>query len=527
MHTTPLNCESVPVVNVAAQESSKTPNAPTDRSSRFFKSDHLKRDLQGRTHRSGAITVASQGFLFALNMGTTMVLARQLVPEDFGLIAMVQVVTGFLQVFRDGGLSMATIQQPEITHEQVSVLFWLNLGLSGLLALVAIAIAPAVAWIYSEPRLTMITATMGLSYLISGSVVQHRALMARQMQFGRLAMIATCATITGSATAIVMAWSTRSYWALVAIPIVTASTELILIWYCCRWMPSRPRRGTGANVMVRFGGNYMAAQAINYVSRSSDNFIIGITSGSSVLGVYAKAYGLLLLPLRQFLVPISSVTVPALSRLTNDPTAFRKFFLRQGAFVVTTAGMVVFYCAAAAPELVCIVLGDQWSEAVPIFWCLAPGAFLSTTNICGTWVCATHGLASRQRNVALFAAPTYLIAFLIGSHWGGIGVAAGYSIACGLIRHPVFTYCLRDLPILAKDIWGLTVRPMIFGTLFLLASGAVAVWLPSDVFLLLAVKSAMFLATLAMMVQIGWLPGWHGLLLSFRVVQPNRISEPA
>ncbi|MEM9827365.1 MAG: lipopolysaccharide biosynthesis protein [Planctomycetota bacterium] len=482
----------------------------------LFETSHLKEDLGRRTAKSAAITVSAQAVLFVLNLGTTMVLARLLLPEDFGLVAMVQVVIGFIQVFRDGGLSMATVQKSEITHAQISVLFWLNLALSAVIAAVTIALAPLIAWIYGDSRLSGITCVTAASFLISGAIVQHRALMTRQMQFGRLASINILSKLIGSIVAVILAWHVQSYWALVIMPIASSIVEMVLTFGSCRWIPGTPKRGAGVRGMVRYGSDYMAAQAMNYLSRSADNFLIGMTSGAGALGVYTKAYSLLLLPLRQFLGPITSVTVPALSRLVDQPDEFRRFFMRQGSLVVTAAGMSVFFCVASATELITIVLGEKWIDAVPIFWCLAPGAFLSTTNICGTWVCGTHGLANRQRTVAFVAAPTYLIAFAIGSLWGGVGVAAGYSIACLLMRHPNFAYCLRGMPVQPSDIWHMTLRPMIAGGGMLLISIAVTYANPMPIAMAFAFKCVLFAATIALMVGIGWLPSPMALKSSLR-----------
>ena len=116
--------------------------------------------------RGGATTLVAQAATFLLKLGSVMVLARLLAPEDFGLIAMVVTVTGFLEMFRDAGLSMATIQRAEITHTQVSTLFWLNVALSMALMLATAALGPPVAWFYREPRLIAIMLALSSTLLV-------------------------------------------------------------------------------------------------------------------------------------------------------------------------------------------------------------------------------------------------------------------------------------------------------------------------------------------------------------------------
>ena len=111
--------------------------------------------LKTQAARGGAVTAASQGITFVLNLGSTAVLARLLAPADFGLVAMVTALTGFLGMFKDMGLSAAVVQQPDVTHRQVSTLFWINLLACGVLGVVVAAGSPLVAWFYDEPRLVL------------------------------------------------------------------------------------------------------------------------------------------------------------------------------------------------------------------------------------------------------------------------------------------------------------------------------------------------------------------------------------
>src|SRR6266550_3832719 len=122
-----------------------------------FATDHLLANLRQRTISSGLITAAAQGAQFFLNLAYIMVLARLLAPQEFGLVAMVTTVMGFLRIFQDAGLSTATVQRQEITHAQVSNLFWVNVSVGGVTALLVAASAPALAWFYREPRLIGIT----------------------------------------------------------------------------------------------------------------------------------------------------------------------------------------------------------------------------------------------------------------------------------------------------------------------------------------------------------------------------------
>src|SRR3984893_14699341 len=186
-----------------------------DRHQEHFRTDHLLANLKGHTISSGAVTMSSQGAKFLLSLVSTMILARLLTPRDFGLVAMVITVTSFLRVFKDAGLSIATVQRERITHAQVSNLFWINVAVSALCTVIVAASAPVIAWFYHNPRLIGITLLLSVTFLISGSTVQHQALLKRQMRFKALALIEVSSMGVGVLVGVVMALCGYSYWSLV------------------------------------------------------------------------------------------------------------------------------------------------------------------------------------------------------------------------------------------------------------------------------------------------------------------------
>src|SRR5438477_10732880 len=220
----------------------------------YFRTDHLQKDLHARSFRGGAITLTGQGARFALNLVSTAILARLLRPQDFGLVAMVTSITSFIGLFKDLGLSNATVQRLHITHEEISFLFWINVVLSLATTLLVIALAPVIAWFYHEPRLFHVTLILSLSFIISGLAVQHQALLRRQMQFKSLAVRDVIALVCGIASGITFACLGFGYWSLVAVPVAANVASCILLWSICHWRPGRLQRRVGAGGMLAFGG---------------------------------------------------------------------------------------------------------------------------------------------------------------------------------------------------------------------------------------------------------------------------------
>ena len=180
-------------------------------------------DLKERMIRGGFAKVCSQGANFVVRVGSLMILARLLDPKDFGLVGMVTAVTGVFQLFKDFGLSTATIQRKTVTDEQVSTLFWINMLLGAMLTILSLVMAPAIAKFYHEPKLFGVTAVLGVGFLFNAAGVQHSAILQRQMRFTTLAVIDSVSLLAGTAIGFAMAIRGFRYWALVATTIIVST----------------------------------------------------------------------------------------------------------------------------------------------------------------------------------------------------------------------------------------------------------------------------------------------------------------
>ena len=443
------------------QATLKSTSAPTSPQDRYFQTDHLMADLKGRSVRGGAITLVVQAVKFVLQMGSTMVLARLLIPADFGLIAMVAAFTGFVGLFKDLGLSMATIQRPEITHAQVSTLFWINVALSFAFALIAATLAPVVAWFYGEPALTWVTIAIAGTFIFGGLSAQHTALLRRQMRFKALATINVVAMAAGITVAITIAWATSSYWALVSGIAVQAATTTILSFAASGWIPGKPIREAGTQEMLRFGGGLTGFNVLNYFTRNADNVIIGVTLGSSALGIYAKAYDLLMMPIRRINSPLTGVMMPALCRLHNNPLRYRRFYVRALSAIATITTPIVTIMFVLAHDVVLVLLGDQWIEAVSVFRWLGPAAFAGSINIAPGWLCMSLGRSWIQVKWAMVSAPITVLAFLIGVNWGANGVAAAFSLSWCILLVVFIRWACHDSPVRFRDVVGALLYPAV------------------------------------------------------------------
>ena len=212
------------------------------------------KDLKEKTIRGGFARMCAQAANFLLRFGSLVILARLLGPKDFGLVGMVTAFTGVLNLFRDFGLSSAAVQRNTVTEEQISTLFWINILVGILLGLASVALAPAVAAFYHEPRLLAVMIVLAAGFIFNAAGVQHVVLLQRQMRFSAMAVINTIALIVGTAIAVFGAKAGYGYWALVAMTVSVPLIGTIGFWIATGWIPGMPQRRAGIRSMMRFGG---------------------------------------------------------------------------------------------------------------------------------------------------------------------------------------------------------------------------------------------------------------------------------
>jgi len=392
-----------------------------------FQTDHLIPDLGRRTARGGFYTLGAHGVRFVVQIGSTAVLARLLTPDDFGLLAMVAATTGFLGMFKDLGLSQATIQRKVITHSQVSTLFWTNIVLSAVLGLILMLAAPLIAAFYKEPRLFWITMALAALYPLGGITAQPYALLIRQMRFGAMGLIQVLGLAAGAVTAVVFASFGAGYWSLVAMAAAQALLTAAMSLRMSSWIPGQPGRLADALPLLKFGSHVTVDGLCTFASRNVDQIVIGSVIGAGPLGFYSRAYSLVLFPIQQINAPLNGVILPVLSRLQSDAARFQHYFLRALGLVATVSAPPVAMAIVAAPVVVRVVLGPQWEAAVPIFRWLGPAALCGTIAMAPSWIFISLGHTRLLVRLSMINATLATLGFLAAIRWGVEGVAISAS----------------------------------------------------------------------------------------------------
>lgn len=400
----------------------------------------------------GAFAIAmSQGMQVATQFISVMVLSRLLAPSDFGLVAMCAPIISLLGMLQNFGLVQATVQKKDLTVEDVNFLFWINLTFSAVLALLLLALSPLIAIFYEEPRVGPLIAAMSSTILISGLGAQHGAILNRRMEFGRIAFLTVIGSVSTLTVAVAWALVSPSYWALFAGTLTGATLATLLTWVFSGWLPGLPRRARDIRGLMGFGAGITGFNLTNFFARNLDNVMIGKVWGSVELGLYDRAYKLLLLPLRQVSNPLSRVMIPALSRMLDEPHRYRHAYLRVLNLSLLLILPGVAWATATADRLIPFVMGDQWQGSAPIFMALGFAGLVQPLNNPTGWLFISQGRSTDYMIWGFITAGISIAAFASGIYWGAIGVAIAYAISEYIKTVPLWHFISRRGPVRWRD----------------------------------------------------------------------------
>ncbi len=413
----------------------------------------------GRTAvRGGAITIISQALGLCLQIGSTITLARLLMPRDFGLVTMVTTFSLLLQSVGANGFTEAIVQREVITHKLLSTLFWINVGVGLLLTLGFAFASTYVAWLYGEPELRAICAAVAVSILMDHIGTLHVALLRRGMQFGVINSAVLGARASGLGVAIAGAANGWGYWALVANLLVYPFVISVIAWLCCSWRPGLPARDADTRPVIKFALHTYGYFCANYVCRNLDNLLVGWCYGSLTLGNYKRAYDLFALPLSQLTAPLTAVALPTLSRLRSDAVRFRKYYLKSISLIAFTGMGLSAIFTLTGKDLLVLLLGQKWIESGRIFTYFGPGIGIMLILSTNRWLFLPLGRADQLFRWGVCEVLVTGLLFVIGLPFGPRGVALAWACSFFLLAGPGLSYAGRLIGLRFSAIFSVAFR---------------------------------------------------------------------
>ncbi len=396
--------------------------------------------------------LTSQVTVFVINLVSLSILARLLTPDDFGLIEMVVAFTFFIIMIKEMGLSWAAIQQENLTHPQISTLFWVNMSTSLGFVLFAVALSPLLAAFYNEPKLVWLTVVLSGTFITSGLANLHQALLIRQMRFSALTAVEITSKALAVAVAIILARRGAGYWTLAVMQLVDGGARAAGVWIACGWRPGPPKRKIGLRSMIVLGGNLTGSRILTYLTRNLDNVLIGWRWGPHETGLYTRAYKILLLPINQINVPLSSVALPALTGLKNDPERFNNYYLNVLWIIAFITMPLVALMFVLSKEIIDLILGPQWGGVVLIFRFLCLSALFEPILSVLNWLYMSTGRTDRMVKWGMINTCIIIISFIIGLSFGARGVALAYSLTTLILIVPAMSFAVSHTTLELKNI---------------------------------------------------------------------------
>jgi len=459
--------------------------------------------LGASASRGAAVILSGQGVRIVIQLVGIVVLARLLSPADYGLVAMVTAIIGIAEIFRDFGLSSAAIQAKTITRGQKDNLFWTNTGIGAALSLVVLACSPLIARFYGDERLGPLTATLSVVYLLNGISTQFRADLTRSMNFVRLTSAEITGQALGLAAGVTFALLGFGYWSLAAQAIALALFTQIALIILTPWFPGWVDRKASIRPFLSYGTNLLGAHLLGYASRNADSVIIGARFGAADLGLYNRAFQLMMMPLLQINAPATRVALPVLSRLQDQRERYNAYIVFGQTALLVAVSFAFALVGAQASSFIALALGDQWLAAIPTFQILLVAGFFQAAGYATYWVFLSKGLTKQNLRYALATRPAMIALLVIGSAWGVNGVAAAYALGSALTWPVGLLWIARHSDAPVREMFFNGLRTVAIFGIATVASYAATMALPPDAYLLrLGVGLAALVATLAVIALV-------------------------
>ncbi len=321
----------------------------------------------------------------------TILVARLLLPEDYGLFAMATIITSYAGIFQELGVGAAIVQSKDITQGELTALFWFSVALSVLFALCCIPFSYITAEIMREPRVIPITQSIALVFLFSGAGIVPSNLLRKELEFKKLGIIGIVTTIISCLGMVLIALSGGGVWTLAGGMMIRAALRTSLLFYITKWVPGLKFNFRKAKKFIRFGIIMSFGRSLRYIWLQSDKFFAGRFFNATLLGYYSFALQLAQLPTEKIVTLINEVSYPAFSKLQNNKTEFNQFYLIISKTTATFVLPLFIGGFLVGEDLIGILLGEKWFPIIGMFRYLCLAQIFMSLNAVNNFVHAAQG----------------------------------------------------------------------------------------------------------------------------------------
>lgn len=405
------------------------------------------------TADDGLITASGTAVRFVVGLLGTVVVARALGPETYGVAVLVTLIAGLAELVRVSGAAASLVRAPTVDGPVASRVHRATV-LLGVGA--AVVVACSSRWIatLSEVAGPLEIACLGFVFVPAGLGAVPSALSARNGRFRALAIAEAGSVLVATGLAVLSAVAGLGVWALVVQAVAAMSAQCLVVRLLVPWRPGPRAAWREVRGHFRFGLNLLAVQVLNALSRGVDKLVVSVVCGPAAAGVYAQASLLQVIALEQVTAPVQRVVVPLLSRARQDTERLR----RSTRDTVTTTALVLWplfaVLAVLAHPLVEVLFSRAWLGAAPILQVLAVGGAAQTVSYVTTWLFSVLGFVGRQTVWTVVARPVFVLVCIAASPGGVLGVAAAYSAVSVVLVVPQLLLAVHGSAVRVRDVVG-------------------------------------------------------------------------
>ena len=374
----------------------------------------------------------------------TIVLARILTPEDFGVVAMLALFTGIASLFVDSGLSAALIQRQNVTPEDESTVYYFNLAAGGVMALLLCALAPWIAAFFEQPILRYLTYSMAFNLFVGAFGSIHSTLLSKAMNFRVLAQVGAVSSALAGLLAIFMASRGYGVWSLAGYILGSGMVTVLLLW---RWHPWRPVTAFNMHSfrsLLRFGSYTMAASLTDVISGNLHLILIGKLYSVRDAGLYSRAQNTQQLPISLMMGIVNRVAYSTFSSVADDKERLARGLRKaQSVSMLVNVPLLVGLIILAEP-LVLTLFGEQWLPCVPILQVLGLGGLLWPMHALNLNVLMAQGRPDLFFNITVFK-KVFTISLTIAASYYGVMAIAWTHVLISIFAYFVNTHYTKKM----------------------------------------------------------------------------------
>jgi O-antigen/teichoic acid export membrane protein len=374
----------------------------------------------------------------ALSWASTLVVAHLLSPTDYGLVAMALVYLGLAQLVNEFGLGTVIVMRRDLTESQIARLGGLSVLLGAGFVATSALLAGLVARFFGEPIVRWLVIVSSATFLTGSLQVVPRALLAKDLDFRRLAWVDGTEGIVTTLATLTFALLGLHFWALVLGPIVGRTTSTIVVaawrWHRVAW----PRDFASIASAVAFGWHMVVARVAWYLYSNADFAVVGRVLGKVPLGGYTFGWQISSIPIERVTALVMGVTGPVFSTVQSDKATLQRYLrnLTEGLAFITFP--VAIGLALVADVFVLTLLGEHWRPAIAPLRFLALSAALRSVTPLLPQIIVSTGSSKQNMQFTMVAALVMPLLFWVGAHWGTGGVAIAWVLGYPAFVLPLF-----------------------------------------------------------------------------------------